>query len=285
MNAGTNVQVGYPVFNGIYSSPSTTINPPIAVGANYAPYDTTTAAQSYASTTFSGGFSTGSPWFSGAINSTNYIQTSTNGQYVIYNVPSTMTMAYINFAAVVAGGSMQVYGGSSTLLCTVSTLGNAQCVLPVNISGYTQLKIVNVGATYTCIQGIGWTVSPLAVWKSTYALDVSGSVNVSGTITTGNSCSLKYFSITGNTPSAGGNGGYGLPTGCLLANIVAIYGSFIASSGNVFPFNNTYFQYSGDTSCEVSLYVNYSAGVYIHVPSSGTTVGGRPFTAIVVTTA
>ena len=53
---------------------------------------------------------------------------------------------------------------------------------------------------------------------------MSGDVNVSGTITTGNSCSLKYWKVTGTSLSTIGQVKVGLPTGCIHANIVGMFG-------------------------------------------------------------
>jgi len=116
---------------------------------------------------------------------------------------------------------------------------------------------------------------------SMVALDVSGSVNVSGTITTGNSCSLMYWKVIGNLPSAGNALSVALPTGCSSTNVVAAYGGWLNGS-TFFPFNNTFFQAGGNSTWEVSLYL--SSTVNIDVASSSTNASSKPFTVIIVTT-
>ena len=194
LDVSGNVSVnGRAPFNGIYAT-SATQPEAIAIAANYAPYDATTTGQGFQTNTFSGAQSTGSAWFPAieAINSTNFIQTGIANQYVIYTIPANMTMAYINYAASSGGGSMEIYGGA-TLLCTIYTNHSttASCIVPVNVSGYTTLKIKNIGTFWVGIQGIGWTISPWAVWKSQYSLEVGGNVNAMA-IATGGSTAKQF---------------------------------------------------------------------------------------------
>jgi len=278
------MQVNRGLINGIYN-PSTVQPVAVAIPSNYAPFDTTTAATAYSSITFGGGSSTGSPWFTTAINATNYIQTNANSQYVIYNVPSNMILAFINYDSGPIGGSIQVYGGNSgsfTLLATVSTLNSIDIcsIFPVNLTGYTQIKILNVTG-WVGFQGIGWTLASSVMWKSTYALDVSGSVNVSGAITTGNACSLRYWTVFGYTNSASaGTTTVGLPTGCVGTNIVGMYGTFTNGVYN-FPFNHT-LSTAGNTARSCTIFFD---GTNINVVNGtgATNAYSCPFTVVIVT--
>ena len=176
-------------FNGIYANPSTIQPASLANANNYAPYDATTAPKAASTRTITGNYNL---FFdtvaSGQVDlicnntwSTNMgIFSTTPGNYVIYTIPATMTMAYINYAGVVYGGPMEVYG-DTTLLCTINTYSplTGPCISPVNVSGYTTLKIINTG-TYCAILGIGWTIAPTADWKSQQSVDVNGSLNATG---------------------------------------------------------------------------------------------------------
>jgi len=71
---------------------------------------------------------------------------------------------------------------------------------------------------------------------------VSGSVNVSGTITTGNGCCLRYWKVTGTTNGTPGiQSDYPTPTGMSTTpgNIVAIWG-VINCGGSLVPCGANY---------------------------------------------
>lgn len=115
------------------------------------------------------------------------------------------------------------------------------------------------------------------------SLDVSGSVNVSGTITTGNSCSLRYWIITGTTPAKGTEADYTLPTGCSYGNIVAAFGGYTNSI--FFPFHNTWFITNpSDLTWSASFYIGTN-GLHISVGASATSAESKPFKIIIITSA
>ena len=113
---------------------------------------------------------------------------------------------------------------------------------------------------------------------------MSGGVNVSGTITTGNSCSLKYWKVIGTTGGVNSQLYFALPSGCTVANTVGVYGVFFDGSSQ-FPFNNTYFQYSGANSVNASVWIHPSLGIVISVGAGATTAASAPFTVIIATIA
>ena len=103
----------------------------------------------------------------------------------------------------------------------------------------------------------------------------------SGTITTGNACSLRYWTISGTTNAASaGTTTVGLPTGCTGANIVAMYGTFINGSYN-FPFNHT-MSTVGNTARSCTLFYD---GTNINVVNGtgATNAYSCPFTIVIVT--
>lgn len=118
----------------------------------------------------------------------------------------------------------------------------------------------------------------VAIGKPTaaYALDVSGNVNVSGLISTGNSCSLRYWTVSGTLPSSGGAQGALFPV--LLTDptkIVACYGTYM-NAGAPFPFNTSF----STAAYKCSMWCN-TAGVYFY--DVGATAQGSPYTVIIVT--
>lgn len=150
----------------------------------------------------------------------------------------------------------------------------------------TAVKAANDLATLALPKSGGAVTGTLAVNKTsvtgTYALDVSGGVAVSGTITTGNACGLMYWKVTGNTPtyssSAAVEGSYSYPSGCTFTNLVAYYGSYVNGSTSM-VFNNAV-----GGSWTTYLYANTS-GFHIGVGANATGATFMPFTIILVTIA
>ena len=105
---------------------------------------------------------------------------------------------------------------------------------------------------------------------------------MSGTITTGNSCSLRYWKITGTiTGAVNTTMTLSYPTGCSFANIVAVYGTFNYGT-YIMPFNNTYFQLAGNQINNVCLYIDTSA-INIVIMSGAINVVGSAYSIIIVT--
>ena len=144
----------------------------------------------------------------------------------------------------------------------------------MDVSGNSR---VSGATTYTSNVGIGKA-------PTGYALDVSGNVNATA-ITTGNSCSLMYWKVTGTTPTvttSPQNTSYAFPTGVILANIVGIYGIVYSSGNTIIPMNNTNTAVGGNTGWQVMCYANAS-GVNVAVGTSTAGVSAQPFTVILVT--
>ena len=140
-------------------------------------------------------------------------------------------------------------------------------------SVHAAVSMSNVTSSNGCL-GIG-TTTPAS------ALDVKGSVNVSGTIMAGN-VGLQYWKYTGTTGTAGTSTTYGLPAGCVYGNIVAAYGGY--TNVIFFPFNNTWTTtHPNDPTWSASLYINNTNGINIDVGSASTSAASRPFTVIIVT--
>ena len=113
---------------------------------------------------------------------------------------------------------------------------------------------------------------------------MSGSVAVSGTITTGNACSLRFWKITGSTTSTGTYSTWVLPTGCTYSSIVGAYGGFFDTVDNLFmAFNNTWFQYNSSAILNASFYINASDGLHVYIPSGASSAASVSFTIIIVT--
>ena len=108
-----------------------------------------------------------------------------------------------------------------------------------------------------------------------------GSVNVSGTITTGNACALRYWKITGTTPTTGTNADYSLPSGVVFTNVVAAYGGVY--NPHFMPFNNSRNDTTGDAGWKCSFYI--SNGNKVNMSVAGVNTGSVPFVLIIVTIA
>jgi len=118
-------------------------------------------------------------------------------------------------------------------------------------------------------------------------LDVSGNVSINGTITTGNSCALRYWKISGTTPSTVSYtlfttlSTYGLNS-TTVNSIVGLTGSFKYMTGMFYPMNCTYGITSGDPSMDVSLWVQ-SSSLCIQTGPSCMALS-LPFTVVITTT-
>jgi len=106
---------------------------------------------------------------------------------------------------------------------------------------------------------------------------------VSGTITTGNACSLLYWKLTGTTGAVGSQTNITFPVGVVSSNIVGLFGT-INNSGTIFPFNHTYAQFAGDNTYNISIFTN-TIGVWMQLPSNATHANGVQYTIIIVTSA
>ena len=105
---------------------------------------------------------------------------------------------------------------------------------------------------------------------------------MSGTIQTGN-IGLRYWQITGTTPSiATGWNNYNMPTGCLSANTVYVFGS-VNNGTSIMPFNHFY---TTTDNWMARVFANTSGNtIQVNIPSGATSSASQPFTAYVVTTA
>jgi len=196
-------------------------------------------------------------------------------------------------------GALTVIG--SLYASNVTVLGSTE-VINAYETHSSNLVITNLGTgpALTVTQMEGGTAQPVAafyagigaanpalmvtnagqvgVGKSTagYALDVSGSVNVSGTITTGNT-GIRYWTIYGTTSSTvGTQTNYPTPSGMTTtpANIVAIWG-VINCSGNIIPIGHNY--NSGWVS------VMWMNAATICINPVGSTVVNMPFNVTIAT--
>lgn len=113
--------------------------------------------------------------------------------------------------------------------------------------------------------GIGGITAP------SQALDVSGSVNVSGTITAGN-VGLRYWRATGTTP-ASGESTFVFPEGVVFANIVNIYGVYATDASTFGLFNSS----TGNATVFPSI-----DGFHIDV-NTASSASAKAFTIIIVT--
>ena len=113
------------------------------------------------------------------------------------------------------------------------------------------------------------------------SLDVSGGVNVTGTITAGN-VGMQYWQVAGTTGAVNTQVHVTLPTGCIYGNIIGAFGCF--DDGSCwFPFNNTLFQYEAATH-NASIFVHSTLGVIIAIPTGSTNAASKPFKVIIITT-
>ena len=187
-------------------------------------------------------------------------------------------MSNANF--IIAPSNLSIFTNSllnDTILYTNSSnlrLGNTiNAVAPLNITS---------NAVYTSNVNFGINNSnPQA------ALDIIGNTKMTGTITTGNACSLRYWTITGTTPSALGttSSAYALPTGLTPSAIVGLWGVFSWTPNSYMAINNSYSTFTPDGNAnayQVSMYID-STGFHICTSPSATLSLSKPFTVTIVT--
>jgi len=186
------------------------------------------------------------------------------GQLTASNVSVLGTTQIINAYETHSSNVVINNYGTGPALAVMQTETTAQPVAAFYAGSNTALMVTSTGQV-----GIG---------KSTagYALDVSGSVNVSGTITTGNT-GIRYWTIYGTTSSTvGTQTNYPTPSGMTTtpANIVAIWG-VINCSGNIIPIGHNY--NSGWVS------VMWMNAATICINPVGSTVVNMPFNVTIAT--
>ena len=111
------------------------------------------------------------------------------------------------------------------------------------------------------------------------SLDVSGGVNVAGTITAGTT-PFKVYLLTGTLPSAGNGAIIDLPTGVTSASVLSFTGQSYDGAGN-----GTLFTYSvsGDTTFFVGMYVKGTTNqIQINVPSTSTNAASKTYKICVI---
>ena len=122
---------------------------------------------------------------------------------------------------------------------TIATAKTAVTIAEWNLNGtQTSLTIGTDGQL-----GIGVT-------NPVQALEVAGNASINGTITTGNACSLRYWTITGTTPSAVSttSSSYALPAGLTPSAIVVLWGVFSWAPNCYMAINNSYSTYTPDVN-------------------------------------
>jgi len=209
---------------------------------------------------------TGNVSVSGALNVT--------GQLTASNVSVLGTTEIINAYETHSSNVVINNYGTGPALSVTQTETTAQPVAAFYAGSSNALFVTSAGQV-----GIG---------KSTasYALDVSGSVNVSGTITTGNACSLIYWKVTGNMPpNTTSSVNINLPTGILLANIVGFHAGFTYGTSYYFPFSNAYNNtYSPNNQWICAAYINGGSPCTMTIVMGSSAIMALcPFTAIIVT--
>ena len=210
--------------------------------------------------------------FSPALSKPAYItitsQTTTGGCVIVPDAISSTTG--FNYTCHNVSGSSQ--NTATWSLTWTATPYNA-----LDVSGN-----LNVSGTITT-GNVGIGKAP-----TSYAMDVSGSVNVDGTISTGNACALRYWKITGTTPTVGvayAQVQVALPSGCVFGNIVSVYGSVLSAGNSIIPMNNTNTAVAGNSGWQIQCFVSSTVGVCVGIAANTTGVSAQPFTVIVVTTA
>lgn len=119
----------------------------------------------------------------------------------------------------------------------------------------------------------------VAIGKNTaaYALDVSGSVTVSGTLTAGNQ-PFKIITITGTLGAVNSNTSITLPAGVTFSNIIGIFGMANYNGGYRFAVND-----SRDPSGWWQVYINANGTFAIYIPTASTNVAGQSYTLSFIT--
>ena len=118
---------------------------------------------------------------------------------------------------------------------------------------------------------VGIGKAPLA--SSPYSLDVSGNVNVSGTIMAGN-VGFRIVTITGTLPTAANSLNIAFPSGVSSQNITMLVGySKNGASLNWVPFYGF-----SDISWNVYYYINNGTGcIELDLLSTSTAAAGKDF--------
>jgi len=163
-----------------------------------------------------------------------------------------------------SGGCTYIQSGLTNTLNSA-----APCIFSTIQGGTEWMRISAAGNV-----GIGKSIPSCA-------LDVSGSVNVSGTITSGNNTSLRYWTILGTTGGSAGAqvGPVSVPSGCTWTNIVALYGT-INTGVRIWPLNCTY----NGNYYTVSCWCDNGNLYALNSTSSLSEVWSKSFTMIIVTT-
>ena len=168
-----------------------------------------------------GGFSLD---ISGSVNISGILQTSSN-------VAIGKPVSNPNFQLDVSG-NVNISGGvTATNIAAVTHTGTN-----MTLTGTAITSNMTVFGPSTQYGNTGIGKAPVV--GGTYALDVSGSVNVSGTITSGGNVGFKTFYATGTLASAvNGGTNFPLPTGVTCSNIIGVTailntGSLIINSGS-----------------------------------------------------
>ncbi len=114
----------------------------------------------------------------------------------------------------------------------------------------------------------------------TRALDVSGNVAVSGTVTAGNT-GFKVYTVTGTLPGTSGSNSFSFPAGVSWANIIAISGvaNYNGAAFVMFPSNMN----TRDPTANWDFWLYYPSTLYVYVYPSGTNVAGQAFKVTFIT--
>ena len=159
---------------------------------------------------------------------------------------------------------------SATAVKTAYDIANA--ALP--LSGGT------LAGALTAWAGINGPLTILGSCGVTSTL-ASGTFTSSGSIITGNSCSLRYWSITGTTPTSGGSistGSYTLPTGWSHAAVVGLYGSYQSDASITMPFN----QATSDLTWLANIYID-GVNMMIQLGVNASHASAKAFKAVIIT--
>ena len=113
---------------------------------------------------------------------------------------------------------------------------------------------------------------------TSYPLDVSWSVNVSGTLTAG-SVGFRFATVTGTLLGANTSQTVAFPTGVTYTNIIMANGFTTYSGIGLLPF--TYYT-PADSGWIVALYPSSSGYFQITIPSTSTNAAGHAFTLYIM---
>ena len=186
--------------------------------------------------------------------------------------------------------SGQVFSADGLILLSNTGKTNSNRLAFANDATYGQFTIIQRDSSTANYLSLGHLEEPditingvtgnVGIGKTnpTSSLDVSGDVNVSGTITAGN-VAFKIYTISGTLPAASGTAlNVAFPSGVTSQNIVALTGVCQNNTGTTkdwLPFSDPGWAvsfYSSDTLSKLVLYV-----------PAGSNSGSRPFKAILMT--